>query len=198
MKWYILRHADKELGGHYNPVLRHQDEPISARGRAQAQALVDYFAGLPIATIYVSQYLRTLQTIEFVAQEKGLTPVVDGRLNEIDNGLIEGLTDGEIQQKFPAVWRAFNERKHDFRFPQGESGKDVQQRLRSFIQEKQQDNQDILLVSHDGLIRLAMCEILGLPVFRRWDFRVDFCGITEIEYQPAFGRWRLARFNHIF
>ena len=196
MKWYIIRHADKEPGEFYNPVLGHQDQPLSAKGRAEAQRLYSYFAEKSIAQIYVSAYLRTEQTIEDVAQNMNISPIVDSRLNEIDNGLVEGLSDQALHQEFPDVWAAFVARDRDFRFPGGESGADVQRRIRAFIEEKQANQEDIVLVSHDGLIRLLTCDLLGLPVYRRWDFRVDTCGIMEIEYQPAYERWKLIRFNH--
>lgn len=197
MKWYIIRHADKEQGDFYNPILRHQDQPISAKGRAAAQKLYSYFTNKPIAKIYVSEYVRTEQTIKYVAQKMKLSPIVDSRLNEIDNGVIEGMSEQEILKKFPDVWNAFRERDRDFLFPEGESGYDAQRRVKSFMEEKQEYKENIILVSHDGLIRLLMCYILGIGVYRRWDFRVDTCGIMEIEYQPDYERWKLLRFNHI-
>ncbi|MFC2053400.1 histidine phosphatase family protein [Chloroflexota bacterium] len=197
MKWYIIRHADKEQGDFYNPILRHQDQPISAKGRAETQKLNSYFTDKPIANIYVSEYVRTEQTIKYVAQKMKLSPIVDSRLNEIDNGVVEGLSEQEIRQNFPDVWDAFTERNRDFQFPEGESGEDAQRRIKSFMEEKQGYKENIILVSHDGLIRLLMCYILGIGVYRRWDFRVDTCGIMEIEYQPVFERWKLLRFNHI-
>ena len=101
MNWYIVRHADKEKGNFYNPVLRHQDEPISAKGITQAQKLTSYFSDKTIDKIYVSDYIRTRQTIEYVAQKLKMSPVADSRLNEIDNGAFEGLSDQEIQGSFP-------------------------------------------------------------------------------------------------
>ena len=110
MSWYILRHAEKEWGGYYNPKLRHQDEPISQRGREQAESLVAYFADKEISRIYVSAYIRTGQTIAPVARTLNLEPVLDERLNEIDNGLFEGASEGELRQKFPAELQALRER----------------------------------------------------------------------------------------
>ena len=195
MKWYIIRHADKEAGDFFNPALRHQDQPISANGRAEAQKLSTYFTGIQITKIYVSEYIRTGQTIEYVAQEKKQSAIVDVRLNEIDNGLIEGLSGQELREKFPYIWTAFMKRNRDFQFPEGESGEDALDRIKSFMEEKQGHEEDLILVSHDGLKRLLMCHILGIAVYRRWDFLVDTCGIMEIEYQPEFKRWKLLRFN---
>ena len=197
MNWYIVRHADKEKGNFYNQVLRHQDEPISAKGIVQAQKLTSCFSDMTIDKIYVSDYLRTRQTIEYIAQKLKMSPVADNRLNEIDNGAFEGLSEQEIQGRFPDVWNAFRERNRDFQFPGGESGEDARRRIESFMKEKLEDKEDILIMSHEGLIRLLMCALLGLPVYRRWDFRVDMCGIMEIEYQPEYAGWKIIRFNHV-
>ena len=63
MNWYIIRHGDKEKGDFHNPVLKHQDQPISARGREQAEHLVPYFTDKLISNIFVSEYIRTKETI---------------------------------------------------------------------------------------------------------------------------------------
>ncbi len=195
MKWYIVRHAEKEKGDFYNPVLRHQDEPVSARGLVESRKLWDYFSNRHLNHIYVSQYIRTGQTIDFTARKLGLTPVKDDRLNEIDNGLIDGMNDQQIEKTYPDVWKGFLDRDHDFQFPGGEYGEDARARIDSFLREKQQENGDILVVCHEGLIRLWACHLLGLPVYRRWDFKVDYCGIMEIDFIPEFNSWRLLRFN---
>jgi broad specificity phosphatase PhoE len=194
---YIIRHAAKEWGNFFNPRLRHQDEPISLKGQAGAQKLRAFFERKTIAAIYISEYQRSWQTIEPLARQLSLTPAIDARLNEIDNGRLDGLTDEQIRQTYPDVWQAFLSRTADFRFPEGETGAEAQQRIVAFLEEKRQQHPDqqIILVSHEGLIRLLMCTILDLPVYKRWNFHYDFCGIMEITYQPAYGIWKLIRFN---
>jgi len=132
--FYIIRHAQKEQGDFYNPRLRHQAEPVTQTGQEQAHKLWSYFCDKGISAIYVSGYQRTAQTIEeHVAKQSGITPIMDESLNEIDNGCVEGLTDEEIQQKYPEVWRGFHERSTDFRFPQGETGEEARQRIAIFL-----------------------------------------------------------------
>lgn len=196
---YLIRHAAKERGDFFNPRLRHQDEPISVLGQSQAQKLCAYFDGKAIAVIYISEYQRTRQTSEPLAQQLQLTPIVDARLNEIDNGRLDGMTDEQIQQTYPDVWQAFLSRSADFRFPEGETGAEARQRLVEFLEEKRKQHLDdnIILVSHEGLIRLLTCTILDLPVYKRWNFHYDFCGIMEITYQPAYDIWKLMRFNQV-
>jgi probable phosphoglycerate mutase len=199
MTFYILRHAEKEWGGYYNPKLRHQDEPISQRGRQQAEKLVAYFAEKGIAKIYISEYIRTGQTIAPVAAHLNLTPVIDERLNEVDNGLFEGATEEELREKFPEVLQALRKRKAGFRFPEGETGEESYERIVAFVEEKREQHADenIVIVCHEGLIRTLMCYLTNMPVTGRWNFIVDFCGITEIFYEPEFGTWKLVRFNQV-
>ncbi|HLO15130.1 MAG TPA: histidine phosphatase family protein [Anaerolineales bacterium] len=195
---YIIRHAEKEQGDFYNPRLRHQDQPISQKGQQETHKLWSYLCDKGITAIYVSGYHRTGQTIEYVAKQSGITPAIDERLNEIDNGRIEGLSDEEIQQSYPEIWKARQERLADFRFPEGETGEEARCRIAEFLEEKRQvhSNENIVLVSHEGLIRLTACYILGLPVYHRWNFHhVDFCGIMEITYQPDHKAWKIIRFN---
>ena len=92
MIWHILRHAEKAQGDFHNPMLRHQDEPLSTRGQLSAQKLVTHFTDIQIAAIYVSAYQRTGQTIRLVAEHLNIIPVVDEHLNEIDNGDVDEMT----------------------------------------------------------------------------------------------------------
>ena len=197
--WYIVRHARKEKGDFYNPQIRHQDEPISQMGLEQADKLVTYFSDKNISRIYVSAYQRTMQTAAPLAGHLNLLPAVDERLNEIDNGLFDNLSEDEVREKFPAEWQAMSEGRADFRFPQGETGEEASRRIVDFLNEKQDlhPDENAVAICHEGLIRILMCHITNNPVYHRRNFYVDFCGITELIYQPAQRTWKLMRFNQI-
>lgn len=197
---YIVRHGDKEQGEFFNPRLHHQDMPLSAQGREQAARLCAALADKPIAAIYVSAYQRTGQTIAPLADKLGIVPICDERLNEINNGRIDVLPDAEVQRLYPETWAAYTARQADFRFPEGETGAEACRRIADLLEEKrvQHADEQIVLATHDGLIRLMLCHIMGLPVHKRWQFRVDLCGLTEITYEPEYGTWKLLRFNQTY
>ncbi len=195
MKFYVVRHADKAKGDFHNPLLRHNDQPVSELGTRQAASLKRYFGKLAIDAIYVSKYVRTEQTIRSLAKKHGIVPIVDSRLNEIDIGIVEYLAEEEIQLQFPEVWRALVDQDGDFRWPEGETGAEAMARIASFVDEKKADAQHVLIVTHDGLIRLLVCHVLGLPVYQRFNLNVDTASVTEIEWSEAVGRWKLIRFN---
>ncbi len=197
MRLSIVRHANKaEDLAYYNERLRHQDFPITGEGEENALRLAKYFAAHPVRKIFISEYLRTAQTATPVAAQLGVTPVVDARLNEIHNGIIEQLTDEEIIARYPEFWRDFMSGATDVRFPEGETGEEVRARQADLLKDLIAQDEDCLLISHEGYIRLLLCHILGLAVYRRRLFHIDFCGITELLYDQEAGAWKVLRVNH--
>lgn len=74
---YLVRHAEKQSGS--NP-----DPDLTAEGRARADALADLLAGRGIDEVVASQFLRTQQTVQPLAERLGLTvEVVDAAEGEV-------------------------------------------------------------------------------------------------------------------
>jgi broad specificity phosphatase PhoE len=197
MTIYLLRHADKEKGDYRTPSLKHQDPPITLRGKAQAGKLVSYFQPRVIEAIYTSEYQRTWQTAEPLANQLRITPVIDARLNEIDNGVLEGMDDEVVKRRYPETWKAYQDRGYDFRLPGGETGEEALARILSFMSDRCRTNKNTLIVTHEALIRILFCHVAGLPVYKRFGFRVDYCGFMELEYAPEQEKWLLVRFNQV-
>ena len=70
--YYLIRHAEKERKDPNN-----QDPGLNIDGMMRAQAWADYFAPINIDDIYYTKYIRTKQTISFIAQRKSVTPIRD-------------------------------------------------------------------------------------------------------------------------
>lgn len=111
------------------------------------------------------------------------------------DGVIEPMSEEEIKETHPEFWKNYFSFSKDVRFPEGETGEEVKERQKDLLDELLQNNEDVLLISHEGYIRLLMCHLLGLPVFKRHLFKVDFCGIMEFEYDTATQVWRIIKFN---
>lgn len=196
MKFFIVRHGDKEDGDFYNIALRHQDPPLSEDGIKKAKRLANYFRYRHVISVITSEYLRTVQTAQYIVRDKNVRVYKDKRLNEIDNGIIESLCEEEIREKYPEFWSDFSKGEKDVRFPGGETGEEVKARQQHLFEELITNDGDILLVSHEGYMRLLMCNLLDIPVYRRRLFKVDMCGIIEIEFDKVRNEWRIAKFNY--
>lgn len=198
---YFVRHGNRSFSQNYkefyNETLRIVDEPLNDRGMNDAENIAAYFKDIDIKKIYVSQYIRTHQTAAPTAKAKGLAVIEDERVNEINNGVLRDMSDEEIALKYPDVWNAFINHTCDVCFPEGESGEDVKRRQDSFLNDIKSEKCDILVVSHDGFIRLLMCNILGLPVYMRYKFKSNMGGISAVQYVEESEEWKIVRFNQV-
>lgn len=94
----------------------------------------------------------------------GLAVAVDERLREMDWGDWEGRTLGELRSEFGSEMAENEARGLDFRPPNGESPRMVQQRLIPWLHAVTAARQDIGAVTHKGVIRA----LIGLAT--GWDF----------------------------
>ena len=194
---YFLRHCEKVLEPHYNEKLDILDDPLSEEGIAHAERLADYFRDKDIKRIIVSQYYRTYQTALPTSKAKEIPIETDGRVNEINSGKIKLMEEPEIVSAYPEFWQNFTRHICDVKFPGGESGADVMKRQNNFLDEVKKEAGDILVISHDGFIRILMCNIMGAPVWHRYRFKTDYGALSVIEYNAETNEWRILRFNQI-
>jgi alpha-ribazole phosphatase len=122
-------------------------------------------------SIYSSDLQRCLATAEIIVEEARSTREPgdlqvrpDPRLREIDAGLWEGLAFEEAAARYP---REFDERELDltgYRFPGGESFRDLRERVvPAFWEIVEEAGANVLVVAHQGVNRVLLCELLGLP-----------------------------------
>jgi broad specificity phosphatase PhoE len=190
---YFARHGEKAQGGFYNAALNIQDAPLSEKGQEDARRIAAFFRDIDIKRIYASEYLRAQQTAAPAAREKGLPVIADARVNEINGGDFHRMSETEFKVKYPELWHNFVNHLCDIKFPGGESGAEVKMRQNSFLDDMKKETGDILVVSHDGFIRLLLCNILGLPVYMRYKFITAMGNVSAIEHDGK--EWRILRFN---
>jgi broad specificity phosphatase PhoE len=104
----LVRHAESE----WNAMGRwqgHADPPLSDTGRAQAASAAARLDG-SVNAVVSSDLRRARETAETIADALGVGPVsVDAGLREIDVGEWTGLTNAEIEERWPGLldrWRA--------------------------------------------------------------------------------------------
>src|SRR5689334_18268303 len=84
------------------------DIPLNARGRWQAGRLEAALVDEPIDAVYASDLQRAMQTAAPVAAVAGRPVRAEPGLRERSFGAFEGLTFGEIEERWPlesARWR---------------------------------------------------------------------------------------------
>jgi probable phosphoglycerate mutase len=158
---HLLRHGKTE----HTPERRYSgrnDLPLSATGRAEAEAAAVRVKELGIDVVVASPLRRTRETAEVVAGALGLPVELDDDLVELDFGDLEGLTADEARQRHPLATRRF---ATDVRAkaPGGESVADVSARVaraRRRLLERHA-GRTVLVVSHVTPIKLLLAAGLG-------------------------------------
>jgi len=148
----LIRHAESS----WNAAGRWQgrgDPPLSARGVVQAGALVQELAREAIDVIVSSDLRRAADTAAILGRARGLRPLLDERLRELDLGDWEGLTREEIASRAREALRRFDAGDPEVRPGGGETLREIEQRARSTIR--------ALVAAHGGR-RLALVTHLGV------------------------------------
>jgi len=169
------------------------DIPLSASGRAAAEALARRLEGVTFSRVIASPLLRAQETARAVAHDGPVES--DGRLAEMDYGRWEGLTYEQISEadgEFRRQWEANPER---LACPGGESGADVARRVRAFLDDLlagegaengDKDDRPVLAVAHSTTNRVLLAVALGVPVrdYRR-RFRQEPANLTVLRFSTG-------------
>ncbi len=155
----LVRHGETDWDVERR-VQGHSDRPLNATGVAQAAALVEELAGENIEAVYSSDLARALDTATGVAVARGLQVTVLTELRERDFGSWEGLTDTEIQERFP---EAQSEPWGD-----AETAEEVSERVLAALHRIAADHPggQVLVVTHGGPLRAVLrhCAVEDGPV----------------------------------
>ena len=79
-------------------------------------------------------------------------------------GVCDGLSYEQVHIKFPEEYRARNQDKLAYRYPRGESYLDVIARLEPIIIEIERQQQPLVIVAHQAVLRCLYAYFLDLPV----------------------------------
>ena len=125
----LARHGETEFNVPPQRFMGRTDEPLNDRGREQARALAAAVKDRGLAAIWSSQLARARETAEIVGAAVGVTPRVDERFAESHRGRWEGRRWADVEREEPEAWAAWRRGGADFRFPEGESLAEHQERV---------------------------------------------------------------------
>ena len=182
MRLLLARHGEST----WNAERRFQgstDIALSARGRAQAEALARGLRGYRVRAAYVSPFRRALETAELALRGTGVPLVVLEELRELSLGQWEGCTVDEIRAQDGDPYVAWLRAPHDCPPPGGEPLPVVSERVRAAIDRiaaAHRKGDDVLVVAHGGVISVYACHLLGCSFNHLWRLRVDNASLTVV------------------
>jgi broad specificity phosphatase PhoE len=182
MRLLLARHGESL----WNAERRFQgntDVALSARGRAQAEALGRGLRGYRVRAAYVSPFCRAVETAELALRGTGIPLTVVEELRELSLGIWEGCTVEEIRAQDGDPYVAWIRAPHDCPPPGGEPLPVVSARVRAGLDRiaaAHPEGEDVLVVAHGGVISVYACHLLGCSFNQLWRLRVDNASLTVV------------------
>lgn len=181
----LVRHGQTEFNA-MKKFAGFLDVPLSQVGRWQMEKLRDRLASVPIDVICSSDLKRSRESAEIIVDDRKIDVVLHSELREINYGKLEGMSFDEISQLFPSVAKSLIKRDSDISFPDGECFRDLEMRVRLFLEKLPLygENANILIVSHSGPLLALVCFLMKAGMDSWWRLRMDNASLSIIETYP--------------
>jgi broad specificity phosphatase PhoE len=159
------------------------DPPLSELGRRQATLLGARLGERRFAGLYASDLKRAFETAEVVGAAVHLEPEPRSSLREVFLGEWEGLTTEEIAARYPEAWASWVEDPDWDVVPGGEGEAAFDRRVAAALDDilRLHPQGDVLVVTHGGVIQVALHHIVGTPSRGLFPFKIQNASITLIE-----------------
>ena len=186
---YLIRHGETE-GAEACRYKGHIDVPLSANGIEHIRKLSSFLSGKvgklesgKVTTIYASGLSRAVKTAEIIAEPFGLKPIIVDELKERNFGEWEGMSFDEIGSKWPDAFKAWADDPLRFSPMGGESTIALRDRVMPAFSKiiAAHEGEAIAVVSHGGVTRIILCEMLGIPLENIFRIEQDFGAMNVIE-----------------
>jgi 2,3-bisphosphoglycerate-dependent phosphoglycerate mutase len=178
----LVRHG-QSTWNHEHRIQGQLDPPLSDEGRRQAAQLGRRLAGRPFAGLYSSDLKRAAETSRLIGEAVGIEPSPMAELREIYLGDWEGLQTEDVAVRFPQAWAAWAEEPDWDLVPGGERSAAFEARVASALESIFDRHQrgDVLVVTHGGVIQVALHRAVGRPGRGLFPFRIQNASMSVIE-----------------
>jgi probable phosphomutase (TIGR03848 family) len=158
---------------------------LSDQGRAQARALAERLAALPLDAVYSSPLERCRQTAAAVAEARGLAVEIVEELGEVRYGTWTGRKLDELAKE--ELWRVVQYLPSGARFPEGESLYEMQVRAVAACERLRARHQGgtVLVCSHADVIKAVTAHYLGMHLDLYQRLVIAPASVTALAFAPV-------------
>ncbi|UCD15199.1 MAG: alpha-ribazole phosphatase [Candidatus Omnitrophota bacterium] len=164
------------------------DIDLNEEGRRQAEKLSKELNAKDISKVYSSDSQRSFNFAKIVFKDTPVEKTPD--LQEMNFGVFEGLTYGEIMKKYSDVYQKWLNNPCDITIPGGESLNEMAKRVRRTLTRILSVNKDktVAIVTHGGPIKTILCNVLNLSLDQIWQIEPALGSVREIEFDKGVGK----------
>lgn len=175
MEIYLIRHTS--VGVEKSICYGQSDVPLSANFENESNSILSQFDLKEVFQIYTSPSSRCTNLARKF--NKNIEPILDSRIMELNFGKWELQKWDEINPNELNPWM------EDFvnvNCPNGESYRELAVRTFEFLKEiVKQQHEKIIVISHGGVIRSLLAQILEIPLEKSFSLQIDYGKISKIK-----------------
>lgn len=192
MRLWLIRHGETEanVAGLYSG---HSPTPLTAKGLAQAQTLHGLLQAVPFDHVLCSELERARHTAQRVLENRDIPVHTTSLLNEMFFGDWEMRHHRDLTREDPESYAAWCTDWQNAVPTNGEGFQAFSLRVEQFIATladlRQQQN--VLVVSHQGVLSLLIARLLNMSASSLWHFRVDQGCWSAIDIHDDFATLRV-------
>ena len=177
----LVRHGHTDAAGK-RLTGRQRGVHLNARGREEAEHLVERLEGVPIDAIETSPLERCRETAAPLARARGLSLTAHRGLIEVDYGDWTGRSIAQLRRT--RLWRSVVHAPSTVRFPGGESLLEVQARMvdAAVAISSAHPGGTIVAISHADPIRLLVTHLAGMHADNLQRLAIDTASITAVAF----------------
>ena len=187
-EYILIRHGQTD----YNLQEKFQgssDIVLNKTGRKQARKIRKLYKQENINIIYSSDLVRCIQTAEYVSP--GVQVLVNENFREMNFGVFEGLTYGEIKEHHGDEYKKWKENMMDHVIDGGESFRQMSSRVIGEFEKIRANHDRATLVSHAGCIRTILSHYITGNIEDSWRFFIENCSITKLCFNRDYAYLKL-------
>lgn len=174
MRLWLVRHGETEanVAGLYSG---HAPTPLTERGIAQAQTLGTLLRNLPVDNVLCSELERARHTTQLILGDREVPVRNMPELNEMFFGDWEMRHHRDLAREDAENYAVWCNDWQNATPTNGEGFQAFSQRVERFIAQlaDYKTCQNLLVVSHQGVLSVLIARLLSMPAAAMWHFRVE-------------------------
>lgn len=174
MRLWLVRHGETEanVAGLYSG---HAPTPLTERGIAQAQTLGTLLRNVPVDNVLCSELERARHTTQLILAEREVPVRNMPELNEMFFGDWEMRHHRDLAREDADNYAVWCNDWQNATPTNGEGFQAFSQRVERFIAQLADYKacQNLLVVSHQGVLSVLIARLLSMPAAAMWHFRVE-------------------------
>jgi broad specificity phosphatase PhoE len=179
----LIRHGATDLAGTF---CGHSDPFLNERGRHQVEALIKELQGETIEAVFTSDLQRAQQTAMLLSAVKAAPLHSLPSLREIHFGDWEGLRWSEVEARDAQYAERWLLKYPNLAAPGGEGVEEFEARVLAAVQALLRTEQrPIAIVSHAGVMRVAMCRLGGFTEDQCVTQTKEYCSVVHLSRTRA-------------